>query len=61
MKTLRSLLKCNLYYSPFLVSLDQVKFNIVSPELIMIGGEDCDKIIELYKTFSLCERYVTGT
>ena len=61
MKTLKPLLKCNLYYSPFLVSLDQVKFNIVSPELLMIGGEDCDKIIELYKTFSLCERYVTGT
>ena len=60
-KQLKPLIKCNLYYSPFLISLDTVKYDIINPEFVMIGGNDGKVIETLYKKFTLCSDFVHGT
>jgi len=61
MKTLSSLLKCNVYYSPMLVSLDDVKESIIHPEIILLGGTNVDHVKSLYNTFTFPKKIVTGS
>jgi len=55
-------------YNPYLIAMGSVKWDMVNPEMIMIGTEDGDEtalageLIELYKTIMQNDpRYVVGT
>ena len=60
-KHLKPLIKSNLFYSPFLISLDTVKYDIINPEFFMIGGSNSREIETLYKKFTSCSDFVHGT
>jgi len=55
-------------YNPYLIAMGSVKWDMVNPEMIMIGTEDGDEtalageLIDLYKTIMQNDpRYVVGT
>ena len=55
-------------YNPYLIAMGSVKWDMVNPEMVMIGTEDGDQtalageLIEIYKTLMQNDpRYVVGT
>lgn len=61
--------KFNFIYNPYLIAMGTVKWDMVNPEMVIIGtetGEELDpyamKLIEFYKSFMAnTPRYITGT
>lgn len=58
---LKKLCNCQIFYSPFLIALDTVEWDIINPEFIMVGGQNTNRIVDLYDTFCICTNYVQGT
>lgn len=53
-------------YNPYLIAMGTVAYDMVNPEMIIIGSEDgledeVSKLISFYDTICNCNRYVNGT
>ena len=59
--------KHNFFYNPYLIAMGSVKWDMVNPEMVMIGTRNDDKqlaqqLIEIYKPLMKnSPRYITGT
>lgn len=57
----------DLIYNPYLIAMGTVKWDMINPEMVMIGAEDSDspknkKLVDFYKTIIANDpRYIIGT